>query len=146
MIEKNIKLFTAIVFVIVLLLAKEIIGPVTCSSGWQSASIGRQGACSHHGGVAGWKGFMPFVLGGVAALWFYGTFSASNTSSANQNKRTSQAPSASNKLREAQSHVVRCPRCNGPMSLKIARKGKNAGGKFWGCNKYPRCKGIRSYQ
>lgn len=26
-------------------------GPTRCNSGWKSSSIGRQGACSHHGGV-----------------------------------------------------------------------------------------------
>ena len=28
-----------------------LIGPVKCSDGWDSPSIGKQGACSHHGGV-----------------------------------------------------------------------------------------------
>lgn len=28
-----------------------LVGPVTCSDGWRSFSIGGQGACSWHGGV-----------------------------------------------------------------------------------------------
>jgi ATP-dependent DNA helicase RecQ len=30
------------------------------------------------------------------------------------------------------------------MELKVARKGRNAGGYFWGCTRYPDCRGIRS--
>jgi len=29
------------------------------------------------------------------------------------------------------------------MVLRTARRGPNAGGKFWGCSAYPACKGIR---
>ncbi len=30
-----------------------VLGPATCRDGWASSSIGRSGACSHHGGVSG---------------------------------------------------------------------------------------------
>jgi restriction system protein len=36
-----------------------------------------------------------------------------------------------------------CPICAKPMSLRTARKGKNAGAQFWGCSSYPGCKGTR---
>ena len=36
-----------------------------------------------------------------------------------------------------------CPQCNSPMVLKIARKGAQAGSSFWGCPKYPACRGTR---
>lgn len=36
-----------------------------------------------------------------------------------------------------------CPLCAKPMSLRTARKGKNAGAQFWGCSAYPACKGLR---
>lgn len=32
-----------------------------------------------------------------------------------------------------------CPRCEAPMEPRIATRGSNAGGKFWGCTRYPRC-------
>lgn len=38
-----------------------------------------------------------------------------------------------------------CPKCNGPMRLRVARKGKLSGGKFYGCARFPSCKGTRSY-
>jgi restriction system protein len=36
-----------------------------------------------------------------------------------------------------------CPNCQSPMVERTARKGKNIGGKFWGCPRYPKCDGIR---
>ena len=36
-----------------------------------------------------------------------------------------------------------CPACVGPMVLRSARRGANAGSEFWGCTKYPACKGTR---
>ncbi|MBN1445459.1 MAG: NERD domain-containing protein [Candidatus Omnitrophica bacterium] len=35
-----------------------------------------------------------------------------------------------------------CPRCGSPMVLREVKKGQNSGKKFWGCSKYPQCKGI----
>lgn len=32
-----------------------------------------------------------------------------------------------------------CPKCESKMVLRTARKGPNAGGKFWGCSRYPKC-------
>ena len=36
-----------------------------------------------------------------------------------------------------------CPKCNAPMVLRTARRGANAGNSFYGCTRYPECKGIR---
>lgn len=35
-----------------------------------------------------------------------------------------------------------CPKCNKPMALRTAQKGKSAGKQFWGCTGYPECKGL----
>lgn len=35
-----------------------------------------------------------------------------------------------------------CPKCGSAMLLRQARRGVNAGGYFWGCSKFPKCKGI----
>ncbi len=37
-----------------------------------------------------------------------------------------------------------CPKCGGPMVLRTARKGPNAGSNFWGCGKFPSCSGTRT--
>lgn len=36
----------------------------------------------------------------------------------------------------------RCPKCGSEMTLRTAKSGTNAGNKFWGCSKYPNCRGI----
>ena len=35
-----------------------------------------------------------------------------------------------------------CPVCSSSMVLRTARRGRNTGGQFWGCSKYPKCKGL----
>jgi restriction system protein len=36
-----------------------------------------------------------------------------------------------------------CPLCSKPMIRRIAKRGANAGGAFWGCTAYPTCRGTR---
>ncbi len=36
-----------------------------------------------------------------------------------------------------------CPSCGSKMIPRTARKGQNAGSQFWGCAKYPACRGTR---
>ncbi len=42
----------------------------------------------------------------------------------------------------ASSTVPKCPVCNGPMVKRTAKQGPNAGSQFWGCPKYPNCRGT----
>lgn len=37
-----------------------------------------------------------------------------------------------------------CPKCDERMVLRKVRKGENAGREFWGCPRFPRCKGTRT--
>lgn len=37
-----------------------------------------------------------------------------------------------------------CPACGAAMKKRVAKRGGNAGGEFWGCIQYPVCKGTRS--
>jgi four helix bundle suffix protein len=37
----------------------------------------------------------------------------------------------------------KCPQCESHMALRTAKSGKNAGQQFWGCTKYPDCKGTQ---
>jgi ssDNA-binding Zn-finger/Zn-ribbon topoisomerase 1 len=38
-----------------------------------------------------------------------------------------------------------CPKCkNGVLVERTAKKGKNVGGKFWGCDNFPRCKHLQN--
>ena len=36
-----------------------------------------------------------------------------------------------------------CPRCGEPMKLRVAKPGANVGKSFWGCVKFPDCRGTR---
>ncbi len=36
-----------------------------------------------------------------------------------------------------------CPICGSVMAVRTAKKGPRAGGQFWGCSKYPACKGTK---
>lgn len=40
--------------------------------------------------------------------------------------------------------VPSCPKCGGSMVRRTAKSGSNAGNSFWGCSKYPACRGIRN--
>lgn len=40
-----------------------LVPETTCSDGWRSPSIGRMGACSHHGGVKSYGFLYIFILG-----------------------------------------------------------------------------------
>ncbi|WP_370688761.1 topoisomerase DNA-binding C4 zinc finger domain-containing protein [Roseomonas sp. GC11] len=39
---------------------------------------------------------------------------------------------------------VCCPACSAPMTLRVARRGRHSGSKFFGCTRYPKCRGTRS--
>ena len=49
--------------------------------------------------------------------------------------KTATIPSAS---------ATGCPVCGGPMVLRQAKRGANAGTPFFGCSQYPACKGTRA--
>ncbi|MBX5164789.1 helix-hairpin-helix domain-containing protein [Rhizobium sp. NZLR4b] len=38
-----------------------------------------------------------------------------------------------------------CPICGSAMGLRTARRGYRRGSKFWGCNRFPTCRGTRPY-
>jgi len=44
----------------------------------------------------------------------------------------------------AQPHGVSCPQCNSRMIRRTARRGPRAGKPFWGCSRYPSCRGTRN--
>lgn len=37
-----------------------------------------------------------------------------------------------------------CPKCGALMLRRTAKSGSNAGNNFWGCSKYPACRGVRN--
>jgi len=39
-----------------------------------------------------------------------------------------------------------CPKCRSGMYLRMAKVGVHTGQMFWGCGKFPKCKGILTYR
>lgn len=39
----------------------------------------------------------------------------------------------------------KCPNCGGQMVLRTATCGPHAGDRFWGCEQFPYCRGIRPF-
>ncbi len=39
-----------------------------------------------------------------------------------------------------------CPKCGKGLTLRTARKGRNAGERFWGCSGYPKCRYTAQYR
>ena len=51
---------------------------------------------------------------------------------------------SSARSRKWSSSTPSCPRCGSTMVHRVARRGRNAGGSFWGCSRFPRCRGTRN--
>jgi restriction system protein len=48
---------------------------------------------------------------------------------------------------QAQPKVDRaCPKCGSEMVLRVAKKGPHSGNEFWGCSKFPGCRGVASVE
>lgn len=58
--------------------------------------------------------------------------------------QSARQPLAPVPVRPSAPASLACPRCGSPMALRIAKRGANAGSSFYGCTKYPACKGTRS--
>lgn len=47
------------------------------------------------------------------------------------------------KERKIETMAPSCPACGSVMVRRVAKKGSNAGNEFWGCPKFPTCRGVR---
>lgn len=147
----KIRPIVAVVSGVLVFLTSEIIAdyiddnpPVTCNDGWPSISIGIQGACSWHGGVKHESHFgrgLVQVIGWFAGIWTIGALldpPKRDTQKKEHDKLTIS------KIDTKPSEVV-CPVCGAPMRLRTASRGKHKGNRFWGCSRYPTCRGIVQY-
>ena len=48
---------------------------------------------------------------------------------------------AAKPINEPKAEIL-CPKCGSPMVLRKAAKGPNAGKEFYGCSRFPQCRGI----
>ena len=63
--------------------------------------------------------------------------------SSNINAADRSSPVASSSSPGVAASSAACPACGSEMVKRTAKKGANAGGQFWGCSRYPTCRGIR---
>jgi restriction system protein len=63
-------------------------------------------------------------------------------SSGPQRTKGTPRPPAPHVARERQ-EVPTCPTCGSGMVIRTAKRGPNVGGRFWGCQRFPRCRGTR---
>lgn len=57
----------------------------------------------------------------------------------NASPAAQKTPAVESKVEEAPA----CPKCGSPMVERTAKSGSNAGKRFWGCSRFPTCRGIR---
>jgi restriction system protein len=55
---------------------------------------------------------------------------------------TEPRPHASKPLHTTAATLA-CPKCGSEMVKRVAKRGPNAGNAFWGCARYPECRGVR---
>jgi restriction system protein len=55
-----------------------------------------------------------------------------------------QSPPAAPTMTPVSNQEPACPVCSAAMVKRLAKRGANAGNAFWGCSKYPGCKGTVS--
>jgi hypothetical protein len=118
-------------------------GPARCRDGWASPSIGRQGACSHHGGVSTSPLLFELML---SALVGWAAAALRNRPLERQRlaERQAQQEFIEAELKaKAHEDGTACPLCGFPLRPRRAHRGKNRGVYFMGCSRYPLCKGTR---
>ena len=126
----------------------ELIGPAKCNDGWTSSSIGKRGACSHHGGVNRLPGNLVLIFsiaGGIGAgVYANGLQSAPSrrNKTLQTQERTIDVSIVHEHERKPDEGIVSCPKCGSKMLERVAKKGRYAGNHFYGCTRYPKCNGI----
>lgn len=118
------------VFVFLVLGSRSILGPATCRDGWRSPSIGRQGACSHHGGVSHSRMLLIFPFLGLA--YWAGRLASCDSVGRKSDVSPTLTPRPPG---------PKCPSCMGRMSKLTDDDGPHAGGQYWRCLNWPVCKG-----
>lgn len=81
---------------------------------------------------------------GLSAYRQYGAGRQSNPSvSAKHSSNTGSAAEQKVSSRPESRSVPECPACGASMVRRVAKKGGNAGEAFWGCTRFPQCRGTR---
>jgi hypothetical protein len=137
-------------FVAMLFITRPIVQPTTCADGWRSPSIGRQGACSWHGGVGtNWSAILASLLnigGGLAVGGgLYGIRERREEAERLrlQKIREAEEQAELERLRaQAKAEGIACPNCGCPMEVRSTWR-RNRKQFFRGCVRFPECRGTR---
>jgi hypothetical protein len=130
-----------IVFFIVRFACSFFVGPTTCADGWQSASIGRRGACSwHHGVGTNWGALLAMLLSAGCGITVFVKLSEEpekpkppRATGAGPTGESEKAPT--NEVLESQPV---CRQCGIPMTVRTEKEGLYKGILVWVCPKSPR--------
>ena len=66
--------YTVLAFVISSVVIGIILPELACMDGWKSPSVGKSGACSHHGGVNRFPVTMGLIVSLVFSFWVWKKF------------------------------------------------------------------------
>lgn len=83
------------------------------------------------------------LINGIDLSEMIDVFSASKEEQTATFEQQIEAAKEEKKL-EAEEIAPGCPLCGSEMIKRTAKKGRNAGNKFWGCSQYPNCRGVES--
>lgn len=90
---------------------------------------------------------LHLIDGAQLNQWITGTAAPPKKSSTSTNTKKIAKPKPTAKTTQtAQStpkSIPKCPSCGASMQKRQAKRGNNLGQKFWGCSKYPQCRGTR---
>lgn len=122
-----------------------------CRDGWNSPSIGRRGACSHHGGVDRSGNVFIFIYAVVSTFVGMGVAESNGVRRIESRYFPKPPPPPPPPPRAPRPHVspregdLACPQCGSAMRLRKARFGPRRGKLFWGCSRFPDCRGTRAH-
>ena len=127
------------VFVAMRIVLGVFVGQTTCQDGWQSPSIGRQGACSHHHGVAGnWGAVLATLFSIGCGFAIYVRLLPQPTV---HGTRPREKPTAKPELPPEPEDVEaaagddrpRCRQCGTLMETRVEKTGLFQGKEVWFC-------------
>ena len=141
-------------FLVLTFAGNAIVGPAVCNDGWASPSIGRQGACSHHGGVNELPKYLVLIFAGFGGVIAGSYYSGIQSRSGSIHKHPDNHSTHKNFEIETPFNdevemprvdvedKISCPLCGADMVERTAQKGRYQGNQFFGCSRYPKCKGL----
>ena len=135
---------SVVAFLACFIVVGTLMGPPACRDGWHSRSIGRQGACSWHGGVDRAAGSFRFFGSAAAAGVVWWLMNLRDEKIGERHQPSHQKPAANPPPVAINRRAPACPKCGSPMRERLARRGRRAGRAFWGCSRYPSCGGTLS--